>query len=759
MVIQSVDIRRFGRLSGFKTELDPAFNLIEGDNESGKTTLAAFLLYMLYGFDDATEERRLRMPWDGGEISGSMTLLADEGRYRIDRESFLKADGKRDSYSLTCLDTGITEQGGVSAGERFLGVSREVFENTAFFSADNVLHADGDTLTRAIENIIFSLDERTSVKDAIATLNEAGRGILTPDGKSGILLSLEKQREELSERLKAAHVSEKKRMELENELFRTEKKREDCQARLADAHRKETDYANALIIRDYDRLHELEDSCAERERVIREFEDKHREGDFLPDASYMTDLTLAKAEMQSADVACKRAQETLEKTRLDGMGVDAGTLDLLKRLRSAGSEEELRGKCALKRGERRKSMVLFIVLFSLAALMLGAGIAMLVLLGSTALLVGLALALACGGMGVVSLVEFLRQSRARRAYYELAGATDAESFLEALLLAADAERRKTAYEEKLLRESGEAEKAQAERESAKERLSRTLGRWHSSLTFDENYEETVTALCKEVAEFVAQEARLLGERDRADEEVHALRARLSGLNEIAVRALVPPNDRERLCAENAANLRHAVEHYEKMLSSLVEKDEALRLMLAQSVCTESSAAVIEEIMDVEQRMRKMKEYASLCYSAEDKLKGSLERLATEVSPRLSLYACGMIDTLTEGKYTELEIADDFSISVITDGEKRELAYMSRATKELAYFSLRIALLDLLYRTGMPLCLDETLAHQDDDRAMSFMQALRAVCAEGKQCFLFSCHAREKEMADSVFASYKRIFIE
>ena len=57
---------------------------------------------------------------------------------------------------------------------------------------------------------------------------------------------------------------------------------------------------------------------------------------------------------------------------------------------------------------------------------------------------------------------------------------------------------------------------------------------------------------------------------------------------------------------------------------------------------------------------------------------------------------------------------------------------------------------------MPICLDETFAHQDDERAMAFMQSLRMLASEGKQCFLFSCHEREKELADSVFATYRRI---
>ncbi len=764
MVILNVNIHRFGKLSGFKADFDPSFNLIEGANESGKSTLASFVLYMLYGFDDeSTEkfaERKLRAPWDGEDVSGSMTVEADGKRYLIEREALLDENGKRDLYRLTDLETGLAENGGIAPGERFLGVPREVFVNTAFFAADTMLHADGELLSQAIENIIFSADERHSQLQAMQRLACAREQIVSDGGKSGLILALEKKKEELEERLKRSREREILLIDRENALFSTKSKRRDCEKRLAESHRLETDYFNALVIRDYDCLHELEDSAEERERAIENFENRNRAGGFLPDASYLTELATAKTDMDHAERYVEETKASLAAIAEKGSPVSEEEMALVTRLRDAGGEEELRQKCLSKVAVKKKQTVLLSVFYSLAALFAVGSIVGFVTFGSAALLIMLALSLAFCGMGTVSTVEFVRIGRTLAGYYRLGDVSGAEEYLAVLVHATDIDRRREEYETRLAEQEHAAKEAEKARDATAKRLDESLHRWRTDIKLDENYTETVSKLSHAVAEYIKESSALRRRKEDAEAEVRALRARLRGRDEIAVRALVPPAEREKLCNEyNATDLRHAVEHYENMLSSLSAREESLTKELASLDSKESSAEIVEEIYAVDEKIRKLREYASLCAAAEEALKGGFDRLRTEVSPRLSLYACGLIDSLTDGKYTDLEITDDFSLYIMSENGPKEIAYLSHGTKELAYFSLRVALLDLLYRTGVPVCLDETFAHQDDGRAFSFMQCLRMLSAEGKQCFLFTCHAREKELADSSFTSYRKITMQ
>ena len=64
-------IENFGKLSDMSLEFHEGVNLISGPNGWGKSTLAAFLKAMLYGFDNKKEEgafekeRIMYTPWQG----------------------------------------------------------------------------------------------------------------------------------------------------------------------------------------------------------------------------------------------------------------------------------------------------------------------------------------------------------------------------------------------------------------------------------------------------------------------------------------------------------------------------------------------------------------------------------------------------------------------------------------------------------------------------------------------------------------------
>ncbi len=762
MVIESVEVRSYGRLSGFKTDFHHGFNLIEGPNESGKSTLASFLLYMLYGFEDgktpadAMPERDLRTPWGDGEISGSMTLSNGGRRYRVDRESTLSEDGKSDRFTVTDLESGESESRGPSPGERFLGVPRDVYIGTAFFGAPYGYHVDGDGMNRAIENIVFSGDERLSLAHALVALKEARTQLISTAGKNGAVLSLEKQRDALRERLLAARERERELTEKENQLYLTREKRKECERELAKFHRLETDYHNAMMIRDYDALHALEDSLAEKDAALAAYESDHRSGVFLPSVAYVTELTTAKAQFERSEETLARAREAAEAAQSEENAVSAEEEALICHIRTGGDEQTLRARVASTTKRVKGETVAFSVLFSLAILF-GILFAVNLALSHTRISLAMAaLALLSVGAGIVLFLEYRRTSGVLLSLYDLGYATSYKGLEESLALAADAESRKEMQRERRAAAILSLQNAENDRSAKARVLEGVLHRMMPDAVLDGTYRATVTELVAEVEEYVQRHDALLKEREAIEAEVRALRSRLSGQNEIAVRALVPPDRRAALCNHNASDLRHGVEHYEKMLQSFSEKVEALENELATVSDGESSADVAEEMQLLETRIRSMREDASLYGAAEKRLEGSFARMREEIAPRLSLYACGLLCELTGGKYSELRIGDDLSLSVVIDGEERPVSYLSGGTKEMMYLALRMALLDLLYESNPPVCLDETLAHQDDGRVATFMSALETVAAGGTQCLLFTCHTRERRLADEIFASYKRI---
>ena len=52
MIIEKINIKSFGLLTDTTLEFSDSINVIEGHNETGKSTIAAFIRYMLYGFPE-----------------------------------------------------------------------------------------------------------------------------------------------------------------------------------------------------------------------------------------------------------------------------------------------------------------------------------------------------------------------------------------------------------------------------------------------------------------------------------------------------------------------------------------------------------------------------------------------------------------------------------------------------------------------------------------------------------------------------------
>ena len=133
MQIIEIQIDEFGILTDRKFSFAPGINILEGKNESGKSTLLAFIRFMFYGapsrgVGETVSERTRRLNWRTGRAAGSMTLEAKGGRYRIERALCRSVSGSaeasRESFteSLQIIDlaSGTSLPRGTQPGEYFL---------------------------------------------------------------------------------------------------------------------------------------------------------------------------------------------------------------------------------------------------------------------------------------------------------------------------------------------------------------------------------------------------------------------------------------------------------------------------------------------------------------------------------------------------------------------------------------------------------------------------------------------------------------
>ena len=89
MKITEINIIQFGKFKNEVFTFREGFNIVKGDNESGKSTLLAFIKFALYGVgrknpNVTVGERERAVSWGTGIAAGSLTIEDIDGKkYRI----------------------------------------------------------------------------------------------------------------------------------------------------------------------------------------------------------------------------------------------------------------------------------------------------------------------------------------------------------------------------------------------------------------------------------------------------------------------------------------------------------------------------------------------------------------------------------------------------------------------------------------------------------------------------------------------------
>lgn len=92
MIIDELIIDNFGKLNNKKIKLESGINIIYGENESGKSTVVAFIKAMMFGLNKsrtkniANDEYSLYKPWvNGSYYEGKLRIKTGGTTYRIER--------------------------------------------------------------------------------------------------------------------------------------------------------------------------------------------------------------------------------------------------------------------------------------------------------------------------------------------------------------------------------------------------------------------------------------------------------------------------------------------------------------------------------------------------------------------------------------------------------------------------------------------------------------------------------------------------
>ncbi len=123
----------------------------------------------------------------------------------------------------------------------------------------------------------------------------------------------------------------------------------------------------------------------------------------------------------------------------------------------------------------------------------------------------------------------------------------------------------------------------------------------------------------------------------------------------------------------------------------------------------------------------------------DLLKELKTYLAQRIRPTLAALASNLLDYMSDGKFSELELNPDYDILIRDYGELCELNRFSGGEQDLANLSLRLAISRLLAQNSLLekgfLILDEVFGSQDNFRKENIMGAIAGLQDFFKQIFI------------------------
>ena len=756
MIVKSLHINDFSGTKNRSVELAPGFNVIEGPNESGKTTLASFIKFIMYGFDDKAERVR-HISWGSGSASGSMVVVGDDGKeYRIERTC---TEAGRDRAVVVDLAAGSPCFEGRDPADVFLGVPSEIFCHTAFIGQAAGGDVDGEKVSRAIENILFSADEAVNTEKAAKKLDEARVMLYYKSHKGGRIYDLIHRRDDLRVRLENAKNSNIGLIELEGGVRETKEQLGKARENLVRATKRleKADAANKY--RGLSRLRELSENA---ERAGAEYEELCRNDSFdgfLPDASYVAELERCKRDEEAATAALIAAQDELDAHNARSGDLEAAQ-SFAEKLESLGGADEVSDRMERSVARQKGLKKFAITVFILAALFAGAaaaayfidlsGVKFLPEKPLPTLICGIAALIftVCGITGVIV------RSRSRMEINEMLCDLDVDSGveLEKRLLMLNFDETRIRLHNSQAQEYQERIADLVDRRSAvATRAEDLLGRWGKT---------DLTAAAEDAMRSVERRAELKTELDKYVMARDTLAAQLGvGDPAAALDALgFDPESDGDIAPEALDDLRREYDFYMKQTDALSEKLHGLEKQFAVVDATvESAGELAEKIAVTTDEINDLSRKHHALVMAYDELEAAAKDLRESVSPRLAESAGQIMSSLTSGKYDRLGVGHSLELAYDADAQTHGIEYMSAGTRDAAYLSLRFALIDLLYGDKTPpLIFDESFSRLDDSRYGCVLAVISEMADRGAQTLLFTSQTRDARMASEQVPDCRRI---
>lgn len=271
MYIKEINIKTFGGLCNKTIKFTNGLNVIYGANESGKSTVIAFIKYIFYGISGRKNEFKRYVPLSGEPMCGSITVCDNDVEYEIFRTS-KGAKSKQISVINKINGEEMDADFSQNIGKNLFLLGEDAFLNTLFVTniSNKISVSDGEIFSH-LSNLAESGNENTSKEKIIEKIDADISNLSSPRRKNAIIPSLEMQISDINDRLYKAKESDKKIKFLKETLAKTNA---DLQQKAKEKEKYENEMKTAKAALDGEKIVGLENEILSLENEIKNLDDQ-----------------------------------------------------------------------------------------------------------------------------------------------------------------------------------------------------------------------------------------------------------------------------------------------------------------------------------------------------------------------------------------------------------------------------------------------------------------------------------------------------
>jgi len=724
-------------------DLSDGINVIEGKNESGKSTIAAFIKFMLYGLSAKSESNQIperqRFPsWETREASGSMLLSYGGKSYRIERQYFYGQKGSNSEF-FKVSDAISGEEIPGTPESLFCHVPEDLYKRSCFIGQLEGSRINGGDLHEAIENLLYSGDESINIQRAMKKLDDARILLLHKNQKGGKIFNVRCEQEQEMRLLHEAKQLNEHFIEMQKRAEDNKKILIGNRAKLAECEYqiKYTDAARRL--RQIRTSQQAEDDYQRKNEQLASYKKAHIKNDFLPDGDYLIMLKEHNDEMRSMA------------TELEELDFDIKVVDSKLADAAVYSAEE---NVPLDQIARNKTKTAVFLASGFILALMSAAVFSLIYLDVLNLEERLYMPfLSAAGIGMTfaasSIISaFLYRRRTKNIFrsYRVKTVSELSKIVEEInhnrmiFMSLEESRDKLIAFQKEITEA----------KSAKFIEIQALLAEYDIFPVDIG---GAYAAESEIEAIISSMDRLAAEVEQSESYKQAVAIPYTEQEEatcVAILSSGSPND--KIEGDDYVELIKRHNFYKQTTEALTHKHhESEKKLSEMSVRVVSPNVIIERIKALQEEERRLLRTHDAYALAHEKLGEASHSLRSKIAPRLSSAASNFMRSATMEKYENLNVDGKMSLHFTesADGGKREVGFLSAGTQDLAYISLRLALIDLLFKKEKPpLIFDESFVRQDETRLAATLKAVGEYAHEN-QVIILTSQNREARVLDGV----------